>query len=169
MAGGAVATAGVLVGLSVTAAIFDARSRKIPNALTAVLAVAALLLHAPYGFASVGDTLVAMVSVFLAGAVAFRAGILGGGDVKLLTGCAGMVGTHALPLLLVAVFGAGAILAVGQAVRRGRLRALLSSTAGVAAGLPAAEAMRVPYGIAIAAGCVVYSLPFFVHAALRYS
>jgi prepilin peptidase CpaA len=154
-----------LVGMSVAAGIFDARIRKIPNWLTGLLVVAAIGMHVPLGIAAVGDALLTMTLVFLAGAVLFRAGAVGGGDVKLLTGCAGMVGLQALPALLLAIFGAGAILALAHALARGRLRALLLSTAGVAAGLrPADPSLRVPYGIAVAAGCCFYSLPHALRA-----
>ena len=105
------------------ATVIDLRTRRIPNALTASLAGAGLLLAAT-GLGRIG--VIAALAGGLAGVLLMLPGHIfggtGGGDVKLL----GAVGTLLGPgdtfrACLVAMI-AGAVLAVIVAVRRGRLR-----------------------------------------------
>ena len=146
------------------AANIDLRSRRIPNAIVAALAIAALVFHAFSGWFSVLDALSAMLVVFLVGSLAFARGMIGGGDVKLITACVGVVGSNQALPLLAAIFLCGGVLSVVEAVRRRRLRSLVMSTAGAAVGLAPASGVRVPYGVAIAAGALVYSVSFLIVA-----
>ena len=146
------------------AAAIDLRSRRIPNAIVIPLAVAALVLQAFGGWFSVLDALTIMLVVFIIGSLAFARGLIGGGDVKLITACAGVVGSHQTLPLLAAIFFCGGVLSVVEAMRRRRLRALVVSTAGATVGLAPASGVRVPYGVAIAAGAVVYSASFLISA-----
>ena len=87
--------------------------------------------------------LAAATAVFVAGAVAFRFRLLGGGDVKLIAAAALWLGAAALGPFLLATALAGGALAVGFLLARHARRE------GLAAGLP--------YGIAIAAGGILVS------------
>jgi Flp pilus assembly protein protease CpaA len=148
----------VLIVVTCAAAVFDVRARRIPNALTGFAAVAALAVHLPAGPAAVLVSLAAMAAAFLAGSLAFSAGWFGGGDVKLLAAACGLVSLPgALPLTL-DVLVAGALLAVATALARGRLIALVRSTAAVAAHGAPTEAAPLPYAIAIALGSIAYTV-----------
>jgi prepilin peptidase CpaA len=135
------------VGLLAAAAVTDGRSRRIPNLLPLGLALLGLARIAVEladggGIAAPALDLAAAAAIFLAGAVAFRFRLLGGGDVKLIAAAALWLGAAALgPFLLVTALAGGA-LALGFLVWRliGR---------GGASGLP--------YGIAIAAGGILVS------------
>lgn len=159
----------VMVAAASAAAVMDLRTRRIPNALTGALAVTALALHAFGGIREVGDAAMTMILVLLFGTVAFTLRWFGGGDVKLLAGCAAIVGSHGVVLLVLDVFLAGGVLVLIEIVRRRKLRAFVSSTAGVVAGLAPVSQTSVPYGVAIAAGCVVYTVSPFLAAMLRPS
>jgi prepilin peptidase CpaA len=97
------------------------------------------------------------LAVFLAGALLFARGYLGGGDVKLLSAAALWAGPAGLPtlLLLTAVFGGALALFLllplgGQLATSARL--MLGQPA-----LPAPHglAMPIPYGVAIAGAAVI--------------
>jgi prepilin peptidase CpaA len=152
-------TAATVVLLLVTcaAAATDVRSRTIPNVLTGCAALAALAVHLPAGPAALAMCAVTMAAAFLAGSVAFSAGWFGGGDVKLIAACCGIVGFPGALSLVLAILVAGALLALVTAAARGRLVALVRSTAAVAArGAPAGE-VPLPYALAIFAGSVAFA------------
>jgi Flp pilus assembly protein protease CpaA len=151
------AAAVVLILVTCTAALLDVRTRRIPNALTGIAALAALAVHVPGGPYAVLLSLAAMTAAFLIASLAFTAGWFGGGDVKLIAVCCGLAGTPGAVALVLYVLAAGAVLAVVSALARGRLIALLRSTAAVAAhGAPAAQAASLPYALAIAGGSITY-------------
>jgi prepilin peptidase CpaA len=111
------------------------------------------------GIPTFADALLTMLAVFVAGTVLFAWGWFGGGDVKLLSACAGVVGSHHLLPFLLDVAIAGGLLALVEAARQRRLRTLFVSTAYAASGHRPAGALQLPYGIAIAAGALAYALP----------
>jgi prepilin peptidase CpaA len=128
--------------LFVVAATTDAVERRIPNAVSAGLALAgvarlAVALAAGGGFGAAGADLAAAAGVFLVGAGGFRFGLLGGGDVKLFAAGALFLGAADLPPYLTATALSGGLLALGFLLAR-RLGRLDDPT--------------LPYGIAIAAG-----------------
>jgi prepilin peptidase CpaA len=148
----------VLVIGTLVAAAIDVRTRKIPNALTAALAVAAIALHL---FDGVGLLLVlaVMAATFVLGAVAFTAGWFGGGDVKLICAACGLVSYPGCIGLVLFILIAGAVLAVGQAAVEGRLVVFLRSASALAiTGAPPPERTLLPYGVAIAGGSAAYVL-----------
>ena len=61
----------------------DVTTRRIPNWLTGLLAVAALAFHAMHGWRELAASIVALVVVMFLGFLAFSMGWLGGGDVEL--------------------------------------------------------------------------------------
>lgn len=132
--------------LLLSAAISDLRSYTIPNALSgAIVALYFLFLPAFVPLpALAGTVLLAVlpaVALFLAGCVAFHFGIMGGGDVKLLSASALWAGPAHLDELLLATALAGGVLAVAFlavrafVARRGRSHATI-----------------LPYAVAIAIG-----------------
>lgn len=148
---------GVLLAVTSIAAATDVRARRIPNLLTALAAVAALALHAPDGPIAIGLTLAAMAIAFLAGSAAFSAGWLGGGDVKLIAACCGLVGFGGASWLVLDILVCGAALVLVSAVARGRLGAVVRSTAAIAAyRAQPVGGHTVPYAVAIAAGSIAY-------------
>jgi len=136
------------IGVFAAAAVVDGRSRRIPNPLSLGLALIGLVriaagLAAGAGFGAAALDLAAAAAVFLAGAVAFRFRLLGGGDVKLIAAAALWLGAAALGPFLLATAVAGGALAIGFLLTRNLRRE------GLAAGLP--------YGIAIAVGGILVS------------
>lgn len=138
------------------AALGDILHRRIPNALPAALAALALirlglLVWSGESAAVIGFDIGASLAVFCLGALAFHFNALGGGDVKLLAAGALWVGTTQIwPFLLWTVLGggvlAGIVLSWGAIARHVFGRAARPS---------------LPYGVAIAAGGIIATLPFF--------
>ncbi len=151
-------TAAALVLLLVTcaAAAIDVRTHRIPNALTGFTALAALALAVFAGPFAVLTCILAMAAAFAAGSIAFSAGWFGGGDVKLIAACCGLAGFPGAVSLVLFILIAGAVLALVTAAARGRLVALVRSTAAVAAhGAPTAQ-VPLPYAVAIAGGSIAF-------------
>jgi len=146
----------VLVTGTLAAAIVDVRTRRIPNALTASMAVAAIGLHVADGAPALLVAVAVMAGSFALGAVAFSAGWFGGGDVKLIAAACGVVSYPLCISLVCFILIAGAVLALAQAARHRRLGALvrnasLLATTGVSPEAPT----LLPYGVAIAGGSAV--------------
>jgi prepilin peptidase CpaA len=141
------------VALFAAAAVTDTLRRRIPNLLCAGLAllgivriVGTLADGTGTGLQTAAD-LAAALAVFAAGALAFRFGLLGGGDAKLLAAGTLWLGAASLgPFLLTTVL-AGGILAVGFVIAQVARRAATADRA----------AFSLPYGIAIAAGGILTS------------
>jgi prepilin peptidase CpaA len=154
---GLVAYGVLLFGTSVAATI-DVKTRRIPNALCAALAVAGVTLHVPQG---IGIALLAVVAMLLglaAGWLVFSAGWLGGGDVKLISACCAVVGFSGSFRLVLDILIAGALLSLVTAALRRKLGTLLRGALIVARhGAGAGAAGTVPYGVAIAAGSFAYT------------
>lgn len=138
-------------GLFLWAAASDVATRRIPNRLTAALALVGLVrlaadLAAGGGWTDPALDLAAAAAVLVLGAAGFAAGVLGGGDVKLAAAAALWLGAGALaPFLMVSALAGGllalAYLALGI-LRRGSKRPVPS----------------LPYGVALAAGGLVATL-----------
>lgn len=155
----------VVVAFALTAAMGDARWRKIPRALTTTGLVTGLAFHVYSGgfFSSLAACLIA----FAIGITFFQLGAIGGGDVKLITALGAMLGLNRwLFAMEVAVLVAG-LIALVQAVRRGLLRQTFSNIAetlrwllnsGVKAhpviNVTNSAMLRAPFGIAAALGTV---------------
>jgi prepilin peptidase CpaA len=143
----------------------DVRMRRIPNVLTyslAVLGVAQLIL--------MGDpsatlwTLASAAAVLVGGFLLFWAGLFGGGEAKLLTAAALLIGARDLLgfLLLVSLCAALAMLALMIEYDLGRWLKRVMRPAAVRRvadeGAAAEAGPTVPYGIAIAMGAVMILL-----------
>ena len=158
----------VLIVGAMVAAYTDARTRRIPNLLTGALAAIAIVASATGGLTQVAVTGLVMLVAFLLGTLAFSLGWFGGGDVKLLAACCGLVGFPGAISFVLYTFVAGGFLCIAVAIRRRRLVHVLASTMALArGGLPPTERLTVPYGIAIAAGAATYALSLSAAPFLR--
>jgi prepilin peptidase CpaA len=151
--------------LMLLAAASDLRSRRIPNALTvAGIAAAPVLWAVVAGPSSAAASLVGAILAFVVGAGLFAAGVLGGGDAKLLTVAGAFLGPARLLPALLAIGVVGGILALVVAFWRGQLFGTLARAwqlslhigtlgrRGASYKVGAADALTVPYAVAIAAG-----------------
>ncbi len=157
----------LVLGLAilVACAFGDVRKRRIPNVLTyslAALGVTQLILIGDLSIA--GWTIASSAAILVIGFLLFWAGFFGGGEVKLLTGAALLIGSRDLLgfLWLVSLCVAVALLALMIEYDLGRwLRRVMRPAAvgRVADGGAVAEARPTPpYGIAIALGAVMMLL-----------
>lgn len=158
----------VALGCAGIACFHDLRTRRIPNRLTLPAALAAVLAHfAVGGWASMGLALAAGLAAGFAMFLFFLAGGMGAGDVKLMAAVACFTGLPPLGTLLLATAITGAVFAVAIAWRHGAVRATLANTFRLAQhhqgnGLtPNADhhlrtpgALRMPFALPIAAGCM---------------
>ncbi|WP_156256830.1 A24 family peptidase [Sandarakinorhabdus oryzae] len=147
----------LLMALSVLAsAAFDLRTFEIPDTITVLIIIGAVL----FGLGTPGFDWASHAAAgglfFAFGLLAFTRGWLGGGDVKVMTGCAcwATLGNLAEQVVLIAIAGGG--LAVILILLRRSL-----AMAGVT-GDDAPRLVRVgahlPYAVAIAAGMTVWSM-----------
>jgi prepilin peptidase CpaA len=134
----------------VAAAISDAVTFLIPNRYSAaiILAFVVFAIGKPAPVWLHGA--IAGGMLFVAGAMLFQSGILGGGDVKLLTASALWAGFDQLTLLLFVTAIGGGVLALAQLLPLHRF--LPARAAGPPVGDDLRNKLRqpVPYGLAIA-------------------
>ncbi|MBP2301115.1 A24 family peptidase [Azospirillum picis] len=142
--------AAALCALLAWAAACDVRRRVIPNWVSMALAALFILtaMVEPGRFDPAG-ALAAGAVTFTVLFAAYLGGLLGGGDVKLMTAAALWAGLSGLPALLLGTALFGGLLAAAVLVRRGlrRLRAGGRNTTAGRDGLP--------YGVAIAAAALL--------------
>ncbi len=159
----------VLVLTMGAAAVSDLRTRRIPNWLTLGGLAAALVLRALAGVHPLVDGLAGAGLGFGLGLLCMILGALGGGDGKLLMAAGAFFGFRPFlgALLLIGVLGG--LLGIAEAVRQrailpsvynagGMLRrwATLGRLPGPARSLDSPGAVKVPYGLAIALGAVIW-------------
>lgn len=151
--------------LMLIAAIEDLRRLIIPNALiVALCALWPLYILAAPSWLGIAGSLTAAVLVFLAGALAFSRGFLGGGDVKLLAAATLWAGPGGTPALLVVTGILGGMLALFLLMPPGaHIAELARAKLGPSETATKSDAATpVPYGIAItAAAILVIFLPHF--------
>ena len=151
-------------GLMAVAAVEDLRRLVIPNALILSLcvlwpvhlAVAPMLTLATGGLAAG-----CAAAVFVAGALLFSRGLIGGGDVKLLTAATLWAGPAATPAFVVWTALLGGLLSLALLTPLG---AQIAIARPVVPGSPSAAAnetqrVAVPYGVAIAAAAIIVTIP----------
>jgi prepilin peptidase CpaA len=158
----------LLVIATMAAAAFDVRTGRIPNALTATVAVVAIAIHVPQGVIPLLLAIASLCGAFALAAAAYSAGWFGGGDVKLIAVCCGLVGFPGSVTLVLDVLVCGALLALVLAARRRRLGALLRSTVAAMRYGESSERITLPYAVSVAAGSIAYVVSISV-LGLRYS
>jgi prepilin peptidase CpaA len=150
-------------------AVFDVRSRRIPNFITGPALLFGLLLHVEHG--GWRDMFSALAAGLICGAVFlvfYLAGGMGAGDVKLIAAVGCIAGLPNVAYLLVLTALAGGVMGVGLALIRGQLKTTLLNMGSLAAhhgrqGLQPhpelnvfnASTLRLPYAVAIAAGSFI--------------
>jgi len=128
----------------VAAAVEDAVRLRISNITCAAVALGAVIAAAWHGFTpSLWQNVAVFAALLAVGTPVFAAGLLGGGDVKLLAALGLWFTISAAMSLLAAVFLAGGVVAIVYiVVRRLMTRDRSAKT----------RSGRVPYGLAITAG-----------------
>ena len=147
-------------GLMAIAAIEDCRRLIIPNGLTLGLCILwpAHVATAPaITLATAGFAALYAAGVFIAGALLFARGLIGGGDVKLLAAATLWAGPGAtLPLLFLTGL-IGGLLCLLLLTPAGALIAAAQPTLGDPG--RGAKRVLVPYGVAIAAAALIVTIP----------
>jgi len=157
----------VLALLAVTV-YTDCRWRLIPNALTLpAMAVGVMLQVASQGWPGLAWGLWGLALGFGLMMIPFTFGQMGGGDVKLLAALGSLLGGYAILNVFLYTTLAGGVLALGYAARRKEGFHTLRRAGQLATGLlrlrrdghaanDSALALTIPYGVAIAAGTLLY-------------
>jgi prepilin peptidase CpaA len=134
---------GIVVLMVIAAAVWDVRTRTIPNALNAAIALLAI----PFWWASGMKLWPDMVfqlgiglALFGAFTAAFALGAMGGGDVKLIGALGLWLPLNAVMALLVIMSLAGGVLTLVMLVRHRLAKH--------------EHPLEIPYGVAIAVGAV---------------
>ena len=171
-------TTAALIALLGIAAAMDLRTRRIPNVLTVSGLMVALVLRSTMGPGAVVDGLQSAGIALLIVVPLFMLGALGGGDLKLLVAVGAFMDPIQFIYALLATAIVGAVLAVGESIRRRAVGSLLFNTAGLASHVMSRGrvghrstvntpgAVTVPYGLAIAAGSLTV---WFLYPALWLS
>jgi prepilin peptidase CpaA len=146
----------VFVALLAVAAMSDAWRLTIPNAIS--MALAGLFAVAVFFHPISVDWplhLAAMGIAFAVALVLYRFGVMGGGDLKLMTAVALWIGLYDLPQLAIAIAVAGGVFALAIIVLRRLLTGVLVAQGSLTSlALPRLllPGEPVPYGVAISAG-----------------
>ena len=158
--------------VAVCAAMTDIRDRRIPNKLTYPAIVAGLVLqsafHGRAGFLASLEGVLAFGGVF---SLFYFVRAMGAGDVKLAAALGSIIGPAASFNVMFATAMAGGVIAVVIMIFKGRVKETLRNTFSVAGfhaqhglkthpsvNLDNASAVRMPYGVAFAAGTLYWSL-----------
>ena len=147
---------------------FDVISHRIPNRLTYPAMLAALVVR--FGLFGWRGLLEGVLGLVLCGGAFFLLFVvhaMGGGDVKLMAAVGAWVGYHNAGIALIVCALAGGLIALGYVIVLKRYRTTLSNITSLVRfhassglrenpelNLSSANAVRMPYGIAIAAGAV---------------
>lgn len=128
------------------AGLQDLMSRRISNLFPIFIIVLFLAAHIIAGWqVDVWKNLISFLVVLVIGALLFKYGIMGGGDVKLWAAVALWFKPSQLPLLILCITLAGGALALVSIIRRLIRKNAISTQNGGA----------VPYGVAIAIGTII--------------
>jgi prepilin peptidase CpaA len=147
-------------------AVYDVRSRRIPNFITLPAIASGLLLHGFFGgwqqlaTAAAGGLICGLIFF-----VFYLAGGMGGGDVKLITATGCIVGLSLIQHLLIFTALAGGVMAIGLALYRRQLvetchnmhalavhHTIMGLTPHPQFNISNERTLRLPYALAIAAG-----------------
>jgi prepilin peptidase CpaA len=156
-----------LLLFAVAGAASDIRTRRIPNVLIAVGLAVALVLRAGLGLGPLWHGVAGAGVALAAGFPLFALRAFGGGDIKFMVACGAFVGLPLLGLSALFVAAFGGVLAVGvmlhqrlhlvvvlRTMELARNAATLGRS-GERMTLQDEGAVTAPYGVAIAAGCLL--------------
>lgn len=144
------------LGALAWAALHDLAARTIPNAIPALLLAFGLAVRLQEGEVLWG--LGAAILVFALALLAWRFGVMGGGDAKLLGACALLPPPGDVPAMVVAVALCGGLLTLPYLVFRRRALAIPAPSRSLPARALRAEIWRLrrggplPYAVAILGG-----------------
>jgi prepilin peptidase CpaA len=156
-------------------AVYDVRSRRVPNLLTLPAILFGLLLHFTLGgWQELGSSLAGGLVCGFIFAMLYVTGGMGAGDVKLMTAVGCIAGLPRTGYLLILTALAGGAMALGLVLYRGRFKATISNIGALVVhhryqglvphpelNVGNAQTLRLPYALAIAAGS---ALMFFALA-----
>ncbi len=157
-----------LSALMLAAAYFDVRTQRIPNALTLTGFAVAIALRLTAGPGAGIDGLVGVILALVLCLPFFVLGVLGGGDAKLLMALGAFMGPRDLLVAMLVIASLGGIIGAIGALRTGVLLPVLYNCGdiikhwatlgrrGSNRSLASAGALAVPYGVAIAAGSLIW-------------
>ena len=134
---------GIAVLMALAAAVWDLRTRTIPNWLNATIALLAIPFWWASGLDLWPDMIIQLgigVALFGAFALAFALGAMGGGDVKLIGALGLWLPLSAVMPLLVIMSLVGGVLTIGMLIRHRLAKHQ--------------HKLEIPYGVAIAIGAV---------------
>ena len=139
-------------GALILAAGFDIVRFQIPDVFALVILVSGLA-HCLITRSSLPSHAAAPIVTLMAGLLVFRAGIMGGGDIKLLVATAAWTGLAGLMPLLIAISLAGGVVAMILFLARAT-----TANFGKSSTLPVLQAgAPIPYGVAIALGSLAWA------------
>lgn len=162
----AAALAALCAGVG-SAAVVDAASRRIPNAVCATTAATGLMFAATgISRISLASSLLGLTLGFVLMMPGYLLGSTGAGDVKLFSAAGALLGAGRIVPAFLFVAIAGGLLALGVAWQRGRLARTMTQAVWLCGHPSDAKAAiesphehnRFPYGPAIAVGCVMAAL-----------
>lgn len=127
-----------MLALLAWAAVIDSTRRRIPNWITFTLMLTGLAQSvAPGATVAFRGALLGLLVGFALTFVYFALGAMCAGDVKLLAGAGAWLGPWGALEVFLAEAIIGAVLALAQAIRQGRLRTVLRNTAVLAGSMAA--------------------------------
>ncbi len=118
-----------IVSYACVNAYSDLRWRTIPRRVALVGLLAGLLVNWHHG--QLATALIASLAAFGIGMGLFSIGAIGGGDVKLITALAAMLGLHPWAKAMEFSIFAAALIAIVQVLRRGAVRQTLANIATI--------------------------------------
>ena len=158
----------LLVVVLLVASWTDVKSRRIPNWLTLAGMIAGLAVRASMGPGPLADGALGIGLGLLLAAPFFALGALGGGDAKLLMAVGAFMGPADLARASLVIALVGGLIALLQAARRGVLLPTLASCGSLLLSWATlgrrgrdrtavgGGRLTVPYGVAIAAGSLLW-------------
>jgi prepilin peptidase CpaA len=154
---------------AVVGSVFDVKSRRIPNFVTAPAILLGLFMHLAIG--GWGQLLSSFAAGLICGVIFlifYLAGGMGAGDVKLIFAVGCIAGLSHIAYLLVLTAISGGVMAIVLALIRGRLKQTFMNVAVLTShhtsegltphpelNITNAQTLRLPYALAIASGMIL--------------